>query len=74
MAVTAVASIEVPEEPLEEFVGTLFVVCHDRYFLDQTVDHILELRDGQFTEFVGGYTDYFMQALTTPQALLGCGG
>ncbi|MCA9929130.1 MAG: ABC-F family ATP-binding cassette domain-containing protein [Anaerolineales bacterium] len=53
-----IASIEVLEETLETFEGTLLVVSHDRYFLDQTVDRILELRDGQFAEFVGGYTDY----------------
>jgi ATP-binding cassette subfamily F protein 3 len=53
-----VASIEVLEEALEEFVGTVLVVSHDRYFLDQTVDQIIELRDGILTEFLGGYTDY----------------
>lgn len=53
-----IASIEVLEETLEEFVGTLLVISHDRYFLDKVVDRIVELRDGQFTEFLGGYTDY----------------
>jgi ATP-binding cassette subfamily F protein 3 len=53
-----VASIEVLEEALEEFVGTVLVVSHDRYFLDQTVDQIIELRDGTLTKFLGGYTDY----------------
>ena len=53
-----IPSIEVLEETLEEFVGTLLVVSHDRYFLDQTVDRVLELRGGQLTEFSGGYTDY----------------
>ncbi|KAA3665546.1 MAG: ABC transporter ATP-binding protein [Chloroflexi bacterium] len=53
-----IPSIEVLEETLEEFVGTLLVVSHDRYFLDQTVDRVLELRDGKLTEFSGGYTDY----------------
>jgi ATP-binding cassette subfamily F protein 3 len=53
-----VASIEVLEEALEEFVGTVLIVSHDRYFLDQTVDEVIELRDGALTEFLGGYTDY----------------
>lgn len=53
-----VASIEVLEEALEEFVGTVLIVSHDRYFLDQSVDQIIELRDGTLTEFLGGYTDY----------------
>lgn len=53
-----IASIEVLEEALEEFVGTLLVISHDRYFLDKVVDRIVELRDGRLTEFTGGYTDY----------------
>jgi ATP-binding cassette subfamily F protein 3 len=53
-----IASIEVLEETLEEFVGTVLVISHDRYFLDQVVDRVLELRNGRLTEFTGGYTDY----------------
>ncbi|HSM56276.1 MAG TPA: ABC-F family ATP-binding cassette domain-containing protein [Candidatus Sulfomarinibacteraceae bacterium] len=53
-----IASIEVLEEALDEFVGTVLVVSHDRYFLDQVVDRIIELRDGRVSEFLGGYTDY----------------
>ena len=56
-----IASIEVLEATLEEFVGTLLVVSHDRYFLDQTVDRVLELRDGRLSEFTGGYTDYLAE-------------
>jgi ATPase subunit of ABC transporter with duplicated ATPase domains len=58
-----IASIEVLEETLDEFVGTMLVVSHDRYFLDQTVDRIIELRDGVLTEFLGGYTDYIEAAV-----------
>jgi ATP-binding cassette, subfamily F, member 3 len=53
-----IPAIEVLEETLEDFVGTVLVISHDRYFLDRTVDRIVELRDGQITEFLGGYTDY----------------
>ena len=53
-----IASIEVLEQSLEEFEGTLLIVSHDRYFLDQVVDRVLELRDGRFAEFDGAYTDY----------------
>jgi len=53
-----IASIEVLEETLDEFVGTVLVVSHDRYFLDQTVDRTIELRDGHLSEYLGGYTDY----------------
>lgn len=46
------------EQTLEEFDGTLLIVSHDRYFLDQVVDRVVELKDGRFTEFDGAYTDY----------------
>ena len=56
-----IAAIEVLEATLEEFVGTVLVISHDRYFLDKTVDRIVELRDGDLTEFMGGYTDYLAE-------------
>ncbi len=49
------------EETLDEFVGTVLVISHDRYFLDRTVDRIVELRDGRLTEYLGGYTDYLAE-------------
>jgi ATP-binding cassette subfamily F protein 3 len=59
-----IPSIEVLEETLDEFVGTILIVSHDRYFLDRTVDRIVELRDGGLTEYAGGYTDYIAAAST----------
>lgn len=53
-----IASIEVLEQTLDEFVGTVLVISHDRYFLDQAVDRVVALADGRFTEYMGGYTDY----------------
>ncbi len=56
-----IPAIEVLEETLDEFVGTVLVISHDRYFLDRTVDRIVELRDGRLTEYLGGYTDYLAE-------------
>ncbi len=53
-----IASAEVLENALEEFVGTVLVISHDRYFLDRTVQRIVELKDGRITEYAGGYSDY----------------
>ncbi len=53
-----IPSAEVLETALEDFEGALLVISHDRYFLDRVVDGVAELRDGQLTEFNGGYTDY----------------
>ncbi len=53
-----IPAIEVLEETLNDFVGTVFVISHDRYFLDEVVDRIVELRDGHLSGYIGGYTDY----------------
>jgi len=53
-----IASAEVLEAALDEFEGTVLVVSHDRYFLDRIVNRLLVLRDGRFSEFSGGYSEY----------------
>ncbi|MCC7362490.1 MAG: ABC-F family ATP-binding cassette domain-containing protein [Anaerolineales bacterium] len=56
-----IASAEVLEEALSEFEGTVLVISHDRYFLDRTVNRIVELEDGRLTEYAGNYADYVGQ-------------
>ncbi len=51
-------SCEVLENALDEFEGTVFVISHDRYFLDRVVDRIVELDGGRLTEYPGNYTYY----------------
>jgi ATP-binding cassette, subfamily F, member 3 len=53
-----IASVEVLEEVLDEFEGTVLVISHDRYFLDRVVGQILELEEGTLTEYAGGYSEY----------------
>jgi ATP-binding cassette subfamily F protein 3 len=53
-----IASAEVLEDRLADFVGSVMVISHDRYFLDRTVDRILELKDAHITEYTGGYSDF----------------
>ena len=56
-----IASAEQLEEALEDFEGTLLAVSHDRYFLDNVADRILELQDGRITDYEGNYTDYLQE-------------
>jgi ATP-binding cassette subfamily F protein 3 len=56
-----IVSVEVLEEALEEFEGTLLVISHDRYFLDRVVGPTVEMEDGQLTEYIGGFSDYQAQ-------------
>jgi ATPase subunit of ABC transporter with duplicated ATPase domains len=46
------------ENALDDFVGTVLVISHDRYFLDRTVERILALGDGRVKEYIGGYSEY----------------
>ncbi|NSL52803.1 Msr family ABC-F type ribosomal protection protein [Calidifontibacillus erzurumensis] len=46
---------------LKYFAGALLVVSHDRYFLDEVVDKIWELKDGKIIEYWGNYSDYLRQ-------------
>jgi ATP-binding cassette subfamily F protein uup len=63
-------TLELLEELLVEFQGTLLVVSHDRAFLDNVVSSTLVHEgDGRWSEYVGGYTDWVRQrapARTTP--------
>ena len=53
-----IASAEVLEDALADFEGTVFVISHDRYFLDRVVDRIVELEDGALNDYIGNYSDY----------------
>ncbi|MEX3616971.1 Msr family ABC-F type ribosomal protection protein [Paenibacillus glucanolyticus] len=46
---------------LKHYSGALLIISHDRYFLDQVIDKIWELKEGKITEYWGGYTDYLAQ-------------
>lgn len=47
------------EEYLADFKGCLIVITHDRYFLDNIVDHLFVLEgDGVVKDFPGNYTEY----------------
>ena len=53
-----IASAEVLEQALEDFVGTVLVISHDRYFLDRTVERLLAIEHGELVAYQGGYSDY----------------
>src|SRR5690554_2568727 len=43
---------------LREYEGTVVIISHDRYFLDQTVIEVIELEEGKSRSYLGNYTDY----------------
>ena len=52
-------TLELLESLLQEFSGTLFLVSHDRAFLENTVTQVIAFEgNGVLTEFGGGYDDW----------------
>ena len=67
-------SLELLEETLENYPGTVILVSHDRRFLDSVVTQVLApvnylAPDGRWMEFAGGYEDWVRQrpAIETPE-------
>ena len=55
-------SLELLEEKLQDYSGTLLLVSHDRRFLDNVVTQTLAAEgDGTWREYVGGYSDWLRQ-------------
>ena len=64
-----IESLELLEERLQDYEGTLLLVSHDRRFLDNVVTQTLAAEgDGTWREYVGGYSDYLQQRPQAPAA------
>lgn len=62
-------TLDMLEEILINYEGTLIIVSHDRDFLDQTVTQILAFEgDGEIEHHIGGYTDYINAKRGTAKA------
>lgn len=64
-------SLELLEQVLEDYSGTLILVSHDRRFLDNTVTQVLAAEgNGEWHEYVGGYSDWvkYRRPQATPAA------
>ena len=54
-----IVTLDILEEYLLEFKGSLVIVSHDRHFLDRLVDHLFVFcGDGVVKDFIGNYTEY----------------
>jgi ATP-binding cassette subfamily F protein uup len=52
-------TLELLEQRIADYEGTLLIVSHDRAFLDHVVTSLLTIDDeGHVSEYVGGYTDF----------------
>jgi ATP-binding cassette subfamily F protein uup len=67
-----IETLELLEELVGDFRGTVLLVSHDRVFLDRIVTSTLAFEgNGHVTEYVGGYEDYLRQrpAITSKETL-----
>lgn len=54
-----IVTLNILEEYLKEFSGSLIIVSHDRHFLDKLVDHLFVFcGNGIIKDFVGSYSEY----------------
>lgn len=54
-----IGTLNILEEFLENFGGTLVLVSHDRYFMDRLVEHLFVFEgNGEIKDFPGNYTEY----------------
>lgn len=54
-----IVTLNILEEYLKEFKGSLIIVSHDRHFLDRIVDHLLVFcGQGKVKDFIGNFSEY----------------
>ncbi len=54
-----IVTLNILEEYLKEFEGSLIIVSHDRHFLDRLVEHLfIFCGDGVIKDFIGSYSEY----------------
>lgn len=51
-------SIESIEEALSNFKGTIFLISHDRYFINKICERVIEIEDYSFKNYCGNYEHY----------------
>jgi ABC transport system ATP-binding/permease protein len=67
-------SLELLEQTLAEYPGTVLLVSHDRRFLDNIVTQTIAAEgQGRWREYVGGYSDWLVQKAASAAARAGSG-
>lgn len=49
------------ENYLREYAGTIILISHDRYFLDQVITHVYEIEDHELNVYKGKYSEFVTQ-------------
>ncbi len=56
-----IAGVDWLIDALNGYYGTTIIVSHDRYFLNKTIDKIVEIENGKVDEFYGAYDKYYAE-------------
>jgi ABC transport system ATP-binding/permease protein len=65
-------TLDLLEQLLQDYDGTVLLVSHDRAFLDAVVTQTIAFEgDGRWREYVGGYTDWLAQRVVSPASAPG---
>jgi len=65
-----IPSREALEDSLLDYDGTMFVISHDRYFLNKVADQIYELTEGGIVKYLGNYS-YYVEKKDNPERFAG---
>ncbi len=65
-----IPSREALEDALLEYDGTIFVISHDRYFLNKVVSNIFELKEDGIDNYLGNYS-YYIEKKNNPTRFQG---
>ncbi len=56
---------EILQQVLQDFTGTILLVSHDRYLIDQLASQIWEIREGKLSIFMGSYREFVLHRAIT---------
>lgn len=58
------------QEAINEYQGTVIAVSHDRYFIKQIVNRVIEVEDGCLEDYAGDYNVHFrLHSLLIPSMI-----